>query len=56
MSKLGEEERRCQACNMVDPPGGLQLGPEGGGAEYEWFCADEVACVIRCGENVRKGR
>jgi hypothetical protein len=51
---LDEDERRCHACGMADPPGGLRLGTEGGGAEYEWFCKNIVACVDRCGQQVRK--
>ncbi len=43
----------CVACGRTDPPGGLRLGTEGGGAEYEWFCRDGVACAARCAENIQ---
>jgi hypothetical protein len=39
---------------MLDPPGGLELGPEGGGADFEWFCRDGVACALRIAANIRE--
>lgn len=53
---LDESERTCAACGAVDPEGGLRLGPEGGGAEYEWFCRLTRQCVQRCAENVQRER
>lgn len=47
-------EEACVACGKVNPPGGLRLGTEGGGAEYEWFCRSSVDCAERCAEVIRK--
>lgn len=54
MSPLSEEERTCIACGMLDPPGGLELGSESGGAEYEWFCREVAACVTRVAANLKR--
>ena len=42
------------ACGMANPPGGLRLGTEGGGAEYEWFCRNSVDCATRCAAIIRQ--
>jgi hypothetical protein len=45
---------QCKACGRINPPGGLTLGPEGGGAEYEWFCRDAVACAEEIARQIRE--
>lgn len=54
MSPLDASERQCAACGAVDPPGGLRLGPEGGGADYEWFCKRNQACLDRIAKQMKK--
>ena len=44
---MSGDEYTCVACGAVNPPRGLRLGTEGGGADYEWFCRDMVACAER---------
>jgi len=50
------DDAYCTACGAVNPPGGLRLGPEGGGAEYDWFCTNAVECAERIAAQIRERR
>lgn len=53
---LAAEPRQCVACGVEEPKGGLRLGTEGGGAEYEWFCRWSVECARRIGQQMVEAR